>query len=109
MRERVVAAWLQKTGLGVPHAHDAAAVADLLDLGVEPQVGVAALERPVAEGVDDAMIEGAMPEHGPEVHGRRASSGLRCFGAGSRRVGGVTKTTGSSGSCGGRRQGAHDA
>ena len=30
-------------------AHDAAAVADLLDLGVEPQVQVAALERPRAE------------------------------------------------------------
>jgi hypothetical protein len=29
--------------------YDAAAIADLLDLGVEPQVGVAALERPVAE------------------------------------------------------------
>jgi hypothetical protein len=28
---------------------DAAAVAHLLDLGVEPEIGVAALERPVAE------------------------------------------------------------
>jgi hypothetical protein len=33
-------------------AHDAAAVSDLLDLGVEPEVGVAALERAVAERVD---------------------------------------------------------
>ena len=33
-------------------AHDAAAVSDLLHLGVEPEVRVAALERPVAEGVD---------------------------------------------------------
>jgi hypothetical protein len=32
--------------------HDAAAVSDLLDLRVQPQVGVAALERPVAERVD---------------------------------------------------------
>jgi hypothetical protein len=33
-------------------AHDAAAVSDLLHLGVEPDVGVAALERPAAEGLD---------------------------------------------------------
>jgi hypothetical protein len=33
-------------------AHDPAAVSDLLDLGVEPQVRVAALQRPVGEGVD---------------------------------------------------------
>jgi hypothetical protein len=31
---------------------DAAAVSDLLDLGVKPQVGVAALQRSVAERVD---------------------------------------------------------
>src|SRR6266540_4230991 len=33
-------------------ADDTAAVADLLDLRVQPQVRVAALERPVAEDVD---------------------------------------------------------
>ena len=33
-------------------AHDAASVSDLLHLGVQPQVRIAALERPVAEGVD---------------------------------------------------------
>jgi hypothetical protein len=32
--------------------HDAAAVADPLDRGVQPQVRVAALERPVAKCVD---------------------------------------------------------
>jgi len=31
---------------------DPAAVADLLHLGIQPQVRIAALERPVAEGVD---------------------------------------------------------
>jgi hypothetical protein len=44
-------------------AHDAAAVADLLDLGVQPQVRVAALERPVAEGVDLLVQAGADPRH----------------------------------------------
>src|SRR4029077_7992909 len=33
-------------------AHDTATVANLLDLGIEPQIGVAALERPVAKRVD---------------------------------------------------------
>src|SRR5262249_34951170 len=33
-------------------ADDAAAITDLLHLGIKPQVRVAALERPVAEGVD---------------------------------------------------------
>ncbi len=33
-------------------AHNAATIADLLDLRIEPEVGVAALERAVAEGVD---------------------------------------------------------
>jgi hypothetical protein len=33
-------------------AHDPAPVADLLDLGVEPQVGVAALERALPERLD---------------------------------------------------------
>ena len=42
-------------------ADDAAAVADLLDLGVEPQVRVAALERPVAERVDLLVEAGADP------------------------------------------------
>jgi hypothetical protein len=53
-------------------AHDAATVSDLLDLGVKPQVWVAALERPVAEGVDllvealadprDLTLRDAQPE-----------------------------------------------
>ena len=38
--------------------HDAAAVADLLDLGVEEQIRVAALQRPLAERLD-VLIEQA--------------------------------------------------
>ena len=42
-------------------ADDAATVSDLLDLGIQPQVGVAALERPVAERVDLLVEAGADP------------------------------------------------
>jgi hypothetical protein len=44
-------------------ADDAAAVADLLDLGVEPQIGVAALERSCPEGFDLLVEAGADPRH----------------------------------------------
>ena len=39
--------------------HDPAAVADLLNLGVQPQVRVAALERPIAERVHLLVQAGA--------------------------------------------------
>src|SRR5439155_15241595 len=42
-------------------AYDTAAVPDLLDLGVQPQVRVAALERPVAKRVDLLVEAGADP------------------------------------------------
>ena len=42
-------------------AHDAAAISDLLDLGVEPQVGVAAFERTITERVDLLVEPGADP------------------------------------------------
>src|SRR5215211_2174657 len=44
-------------------AHDAARVAHLLDLRVQPQVRIAALERAVAEGVDLLVETGADPRH----------------------------------------------
>jgi len=42
-------------------ADDAATVADLLDLRIQPQVGVAALGRPVTECVDLLVKAGADP------------------------------------------------
>jgi hypothetical protein len=39
--------------------HDPAAVPDLLDLGVDKQVRVAALERPLAEGLDLVVEQAA--------------------------------------------------
>jgi hypothetical protein len=56
-----VAALVHRVGEHQALAHDAAAVADLLHLRVQPQVGVAALERPVAEGVDLLVQAGADP------------------------------------------------
>ena len=44
-------------------ADHAAAVADLLDLGVQPQVGVVALERPLPEGLDLLVQQRADPGH----------------------------------------------
>src|SRR5262245_32898834 len=41
--------------------HDPAAVSDFLDLGVQPEVGVAALERPVAERLHLLVQTGADP------------------------------------------------
>jgi hypothetical protein len=41
--------------------HDPAAVADLLDLRVQPQIGVAALQRAVAERIDLLVEAGADP------------------------------------------------
>jgi hypothetical protein len=41
--------------------HHPAAVPDLLDLRIQPQIGVAALERPVAEGLDLLVQAGADP------------------------------------------------
>jgi hypothetical protein len=41
--------------------HDAAAVAHLLDLRIQPQVGVAALQRPAAEGLQLLIEAGADP------------------------------------------------
>ena len=39
--------------------HDAPAVSDLLDLGVDEQIGIAALQRSLAEGLDLLVEQGA--------------------------------------------------
>jgi hypothetical protein len=52
VRSLAVAGLVHAVGEHERLAHDTARVADLLDLGIEPQVGVAVFKRPVAEGVD---------------------------------------------------------
>src|SRR6266545_2673347 len=54
---------MHRVGKHERFAHDPVAVSDLLDFRVEPEIRVAALERPVAERVDPLVETGADPRH----------------------------------------------